>query len=257
MDGEKAPKMKTLYWTMKLLEQFDGEHDRRGVTELAALTQIPKASVSNALSTFEQLGYVRRHMQSGKYSLGPKAVCLYHNFFAGNRDAMLYRSECRTLSDRTDSIVQVCFVMEGRLICLAGAAPARYVQADMSGSEMPIHSTAAGKALLAFMDGRQRRQIYDKGLKAMTVFTITDPARLEEEMEKVRRREHATDTMENEYGMCSVAVPLWSNDSHTLPPRYAISVTVPAEKLENDQVFDLVKIIRDSHREARMALSRE
>ena len=66
MDGEKAPKMKTLYWTMKLLEQFDGEHDRRGVTELAALTQIPKASASNALSTFEQLGYVRRHMQSGK-----------------------------------------------------------------------------------------------------------------------------------------------------------------------------------------------
>ena len=257
MDGGKAPKMKTLYWTMKLLEYFDEEHERRGVTELAELTRIPKASVSNALNTFEQLGYVRRHTLSGKYSLGPKAVCLYHNFFAGNRDAALSRRECRILSDRTNAIVQVCFFMDGKLICLTGASPARYGQDDMSGSELPLHATAAGKAILAFMDAQQQEDIYRNGLKACTRHTITDPVRLGEELEAVRRREYATETMEKEYGMCSVAVPLWNDEGHKIAPRYSLSVTLPAEKLENDQVFDLVKIIRDFHREARKSLSRE
>ncbi len=215
MDSEKAPKMKTLYWTMKLLEYFDEEHERRGVTELAELTRIPKSSVSNALNTFEQLGYVRRHTLSGQYSLGPKAVCLYHNYFVGNRDAALYRRECRILSDRTNSIVQVCFFMDGKLICLTGAMPARYGRDDVSGREIPLHATAAGKAILAFMEEQQREGIYRKGLRAVTRHTITDPVRLEEELEAVRRREYATETMENEYGITAIAINWVASEQRT------------------------------------------
>lgn len=257
MSEERVPKMKTLYWALKLLECFDEEHTRLGVTELSDRMSIPKSSICNALSTFEQLGYVRRHSATGKYSLGPKVLCLYHAYFTGNSDAKAYQTECKALSDRTNSIVQVAVRTGDRLICLANAHPPRYQQSNLSGSAISFHATAIGKAVLAFMDPERKNRILNEGLEAHTHLTITDREALEQELENIRRRDFAVDFMEHEYGMCSVAIPLWRSEDHRQPPRYALGITVPAERLSDDQVFDLVKILRDSHKDARSRLLSE
>lgn len=254
MSEEKAPKMKTLYWALKLLECFDEDHARLGVTELSEQMSIPKSSVCNALSTFEQLGYVRKHSASGKYSLGPKVLCLHHAYFSGNSDARMYQQECKALSDRTNSIVQVAVRTGDRLICLANAHPPRYQQEYLSGSDISFHSTALGKAVLAFMDMERKERILNRSLESFTHLTITDRSILEQELETIRRRSFAVDFMEHEYGMCSVAIPLWRTEQHAQSPRYAYGITVPAEKLSDDQIFDLVKILRDSHKNARMRM---
>lgn len=254
MSEEKVPKMKTLFWALKLLECFDEEHTRLGVTELAERMSIPKSSVCNALSTFEQLGYVRKHSATGKYSLGPKVLCLYHAYFTGNSDAKAYQLECKALSDRTNSIVQVAVRTGDRLICLANAHPPRYQQNNLSGSEIPFHATAIGKAVLAFMDPERKERILSGPLTAYTRHTKTDRDALEKELADIRRRDFAVEFMEQEYGMCSVAIPLWRSRDQRLPPRYALGITVPAERLSDDQVFDLVKILRDSHKDARSRL---
>ena len=256
MSDQQAPKLKTLFWAFKLLECFDQEHRRRSVTELSKLTSIPKSSVWNALQTFEQLGYVRKHGATGQYSLGPKTLCLYHAYCATNSDAMLYQRECRILSDRTNAIVHVGARVDDKLICLANAYPARYSQTTLPGGAFPFHASAIGKSILAFMDESQKERILADGLPSFTRSTIINREKLEENLKIVRRRDYAVDFMEYEYGMCSVAVPLWRNNSdHTQVPKYAISMTVPAEKLTDDQVLDYVKIIRDTHKEIRMQIS--
>ena len=56
------------------------------------------------------------------------------------------------------------------------------------GSEMPLHSTAAGKVLLASLDDSDARKLLGhRKLMAITPHTVTDPASLIASLAKVRR----------------------------------------------------------------------
>lgn len=249
MGDHQVPKLKTVYWAIKLLECFDEDHGRRSVTELSEMMSIPKSSICNALSTFEQLGYIRKHGATGKYSLGPKVLCLYHAYSSTNSDAFYFQRECKNLGDRINAIVHVAVRVDDRLVCLVSSFPARYAQPTPVGSEFSFHSTAIGKSILSFLDGKQQNRILAKGLQPYTQNTITDMEQMMTELELTRRRGYAVDNSENEEGMCSVAVPIWRSETHSQAPKYSMSITVPAQRLTDDQVLEYVKIIRDSEKE--------
>ena len=102
--------------------------------------------------------------------------------------------------------------------CCAAVAPIYLlaVQADgpvaikvSPGSEMPLHSTSAGKVLLASLgDGEARKLLGGRKLAAITAHTITDPAVLVASLAKVRRQGFATVNEENIPGVLSVGAPI-------------------------------------------------
>src|SRR5207249_11957397 len=69
------------------------------------------------------------------------------------------------------------------------------------------HATAAGKVALAFT-GRTP----SPPLRAYTERTITDPAALEVELERVRRRGYADAHGEREPGLNAIAAPAFGSD---------------------------------------------
>ena len=74
---------------------------------------------------------------------------------------------------------------------------------------MPIHCTSSGKLLLAHMPARQRRRVlYGAPIKRYTGKTITDPARLEAELARIRKTKISTDDEGYLAGLISVAVPV-------------------------------------------------
>ena len=77
------------------------------------------------------------------------------------------------------------------------------------GSEMPMHSTAAGKVLLASLDDSDARKLLGhRKLMAITPHTVTDPASLIASLAKVRRQGFATVVEENIPGVLSVGAPI-------------------------------------------------
>jgi DNA-binding IclR family transcriptional regulator len=77
------------------------------------------------------------------------------------------------------------------------------------GSEMPLHSTGAGKVLLASLsDGEARKVLGIRKLTAITPHTITDPAAIVALLPKVRRQGFALVNEENIPGVLSVGVPI-------------------------------------------------
>ena len=77
------------------------------------------------------------------------------------------------------------------------------------GSEMPLHSTSAGKVLLASLgDGEARKLLGGRKLAAITPHTVTDPAVLVASLAKVRRQGFATVNEENIPGVLSVGAPI-------------------------------------------------
>ena len=247
--ADETPKMKSLYWALNLLDYFDDQHKNRGVSELAELTGLPKSSVCNALSTFEQCGFLRKRSTTGKYALAPKGVCLSYAYSAVNDDAIAFQKECRIISDRLDAIVHVGALVDHKVIYLACTYPARYPQEAMIGKPIPMHCTAVGKAVLAFLPPEEQQRVLSSPLPACTANTITDPEALRLELEKIRRQDYAVDNMESDSSMRSVAIPLHHLGHKDAMARYAISVTMPYTRMPEESVLEYVKIIQDTHRE--------
>ncbi len=78
-----------------------------------------------------------------------------------------------------------------------------------AGSRVPLHCSASGKLLLAFLPKSSReRLLRHLTLTRFTANTLTVPSKLERELERIRAAGHATDNEEYIAGLTCVAVPM-------------------------------------------------
>ena len=90
------------------------------------------------------------------------------------------------------------------------------------GDRLPIHCTASGKAILAFLPPVQARSILrSAGMPAFTPHTITSMEAMEAALEQIRAQGFAVEDGETRIGLRSVAAPVFDING---TPRYAISV---------------------------------
>ena len=96
------------------------------------------------------------------------------------------------------------------VLYFANSFPERSLRVQTeAGAVEAAHSTAVGKALLAWLPEEEVRSLYeDRELQAFTEKTIADVDSLLEELERVRSRGWATDTGEQTPGTCCVAAPV-------------------------------------------------
>ncbi len=86
------------------------------------------------------------------------------------------------------------------------------------GESFPLHCTANGKAFLASMPPQDLARVLAGSLVALTPRTITDPAALALELERIRADGIAYDREEHAEGICAVG---------TVLPGLAVAVSVP------------------------------
>jgi DNA-binding IclR family transcriptional regulator len=77
-----------------------------------------------------------------------------------------------------------------------------------AGEQMPLHSTAIGKVLLATLDADRARALLGSRLARVTERTITDPDKLLRSFNRVRSQGFATVREENLPGVLSVGAPV-------------------------------------------------
>ena len=108
------------------------------------------------------------------------------------------------------------------------------------GRRLPAHSVALGKALLADMEPEQALACLPARLPGMTPTTITDRARLLEDLEEVRRRGYAIDDEESASGLRCFGVSLRGRSG----TRDAISISVPVVRLGDGRQEEIVELLR-------------
>jgi IclR family acetate operon transcriptional repressor len=108
------------------------------------------------------------------------------------------------------------------------------------GRRVPAHCTGVGKALLATLPTSEVRALIARtGLPAATPHTITDPALLLRELDRIRARGYAVDDAEQELGVRCVAVAVPGAPSAT-----ALSVSGPAARVTWEAVEGFVPQLR-------------
>ncbi len=180
---------------------------------LARLSQAvasPKTTVHRLAGILEREDLIARDPITRHYVV---ARGLHDLALHAMRGAPVHRSRemlLRGLSEEIGETVNLGVLSAGEVIYVERVESAWPLRMDFKpGSRVPIHCTAIGKLLLAFAPRRVReRLIVGVPLKAYTRQTITDVARLREELRITRKRGHSEDNEEFLAGVCCLAVPV-------------------------------------------------
>lgn len=209
-----------------------------GVGEVADLTGLPQGTVHRLLQTLQQRGYVRRD-QGRKYSLGTGAIRLADAAQrALARSAHPHLSELVRVSGETANLA----VLEGDDVVYVAQVSSPHTLRMFAevGRHVPPHSTAVGKVLLAALPREQALALLRRtGLAARTEATITDLARLADELDVVAGQGWAVDEQEQESGVRCVAVPVTGG-----PVVAALSLSGPADRFTGGADASLVEQMR-------------
>jgi IclR family pca regulon transcriptional regulator len=197
---------------LHLLMCFTKERPVWRLTEMARANKMNLPTARRYLHTFTKLGFMVKDDSAKTFQLTPKVMQLGGWVFAsmGIRDRLM--PHMKLIRNEMD-VTTHCAVLEGnQIIAVERIRSSDVVNIDLSaGSRLPIHATSLGKAIVAFMDPTEQKQIAGiLEFKPLTPHTITDAPSFLEELALTRARGYAVADQELNVGLKTLAVPIFN-----------------------------------------------
>ncbi|WP_255197701.1 IclR family transcriptional regulator [Halorarius litoreus] len=225
--------LKTTETTLEVIEALESLDGGR-VSELAEELDMAASTVHAHLATLEKHEYVAR--EGDEYHLGLEFLSLGN--YVGRRKPAYETAEAYTEKLASETECRAVFMVEehgwGVYMFTASGAHAVWTYSTV-GKKVPLHVTAAGKAILSKLPEQRVRGIIDRhGLKAETANSITDPEELFAELATIREQGYSFNSEEQLDGVRAVGVPVTDHHDRVIG---SFSVASPANRLD-DTAFE-------------------
>lgn len=184
------------------------ELDGAGPTEIANHLDIPDSTAYEYLRALESTPWVRA--DRGTYSLSSYVLTMAGKMRHRNQLFHVAKEEMRRAAVETGELVGLTIEDGGLGVILHQEEGERALSlGTYLGAATPLHTNAAGKAILAFLPEQRRSTMLDRqNLPGRTPHTITEPEVLRRELDGVTRLGYAIDGDEQVIGMGMAAVPI-------------------------------------------------
>jgi len=246
----------SLQQALRVLMYIDERAPEAGVNELAAELGLSKATVHRLLHTMQRFDLIEQDAQGERFRLGLKLQQLGSRAVASRT----LRSEAHRflleMSRRSRETVSLATPAPGGAICLDRLDSPHTVIAVCTpvGSLFPAHSTAAGKAILAYLADSEIEQVVRRtGLRQYTPFTITQLPKLKENLRLIRQRGYAVDHQELERGLSGVAAPVFCAHERVIA---AVGIAGPTQRFRGKELAEKVALVTEIAARLAMALGR-
>ncbi|WP_181779941.1 IclR family transcriptional regulator [Pseudonocardia pini] len=219
---------------LRILEHV-GAHQPVGVSQLAREVDLPKTSVQRALRTLADAGWLRpaggdlTRWELTSRMLGIALTAFGEFSLRDHVEAAMHELRARTgetihlvtLDDDSGLVIH-------RLDSLQSVRA--YVQV---GTRSPLHATASGQAILAFLPEARAKEIVSGTLPAFTDHTVTDSAAVLDRLTTVRERGYAVNVAEWRPEVASISAPILSRDGTAVA---AMTISIPLSRYREDLV---------------------
>lgn len=240
---ERSGQVQSLVRALRLLEQVAEAADGITLTEVAHRVGLPVSSAHRLLSTLQQEGYVRFDNERTLWFVGVRAFIVGGAFLRSRDLVQVARPYMRHLMEESGETVNLAVEDEGRAIYLAQVECRQLMRAlAQPGARVPMHSSAVGKTLLAFVSEPRRAALLARmELERFTDRTIGGRRELDRDLAATRRRGYATDDEEHAVGLRCVAAPIFDEAREVVA---AISLSGPAARVTDARFGKLGEMVR-------------
>lgn len=247
--SKSAGQVRSLTRALSLLRHLAESSDGMSLTELSEAAGLPPSTTHRLLTTLEAERFVRPNGSTGLWQVGVSAFIVGASF-ARNRDRLtLIRPYLRRLMEMTGETANLFVRNDADAVCI-GQIESRHAMRALTGVGgcIGLHCSAAGKAMIAFLDQPQRfRLLSTLDMQKITPSSIADKQLLVRDLDMVRSVGYALDDEEHEIGLRCVAAPVFDEHGAVIA---AISVSGPAARVPRDRLPNLGKTVATAALEA-------
>ncbi len=246
--------LSTLERGLRVLKAFDEDHPEMTLSEVASKTDLSPAVVRRCLKTLVELGYMAQHGR--KFLLRPSVLTIGSAYLASMQIEQVVLPALQHVRDQTGDSASLA-VMSGKDILYVAhvSTDRRFRLAANVGTRFPFHATSLGKAMVAHMDEAARARLLAAApFERFTERTTTDGEAIAERLRTVAERGYDSALDELDYGIVSVAVPLFDRERKVIA---AINCSTSTTRISQDElVRTRLPLLREAAGQIESALKR-
>lgn len=214
------------------------------VSQIAEKMDLPRSTAYRYVAALKIHLLVEEAVDGPGYRLGPKILEL-----AATMSRRPLREiagpHLKSIGRETGETIILCGYRDHVGICLEKVEGHHTLRVSYElGAAYPLHASATGKAILAHLKLKERREIIAAvGLAAFTDTTITDPVVLWCECEKIRTVGYSESRGEAIEGTRGIAVPIFSFSGRVVA---SIGASVPQHRGQGAQRELLINLLTEA-----------
>lgn len=244
---KEAGTIRVIVKALRLIETLAQADRSVRLGELAQSVGQPKTTVFRILATLRQQGYVQQAAGTDAYELTDRIALLTRN-----QTERLVRQVARPflgrLLARFEQTVNLAVLDSNQVRYIEILEGLRSIHANPTVDTFaPVHCTALGKAILAFLSPVETRRILNASapLQKYTDRTITSIQVLTRELGRIRKQGFAVDNEENEAWARCIAAPILGANAK---PVAAISISGSVSALRGKVIRQVAQALKQCTR---------
>ena len=246
--------LSTLERGLSVLRAFDHHRPEMPLSEVASVTGLSPAVARRCLNTLVQLGYVAQHGR--RFLLRPEVLVFGSAYLASMNIEAVTGTHLQAVRDETGDSASMAVLSGQDVLYIAHVSTNRRIRLGAGvGTRFPAYATSLGKVLLAFGGDEALDDYLETAeLARLTERTITSKRELRSHLKAARTAGYASTQDELDYGIVSVAVPVFDADRQVAA---AINCSTSTTRVSRDElVRTRVPLLQDAARQIEDALRR-
>ncbi len=233
----------------------DHQGESWGVRQMARDLDVFPSTVHRILQTFVSGGLLGRD-DPGGYVVGAELYRICQLMVGGLSPIKIARPYLEALARKVgETILLGMYLPKRHLMVYADSVPAphplRYV-VELN-LPRPVYAGATGLAIFAFLSEKERRAVYEQGLRPLTPSTITEPEQLELELASIRSKGYARTKAQRTVGAVGLAAPLFDSVNRIFGD---VCITIPDQRYEDANEKHLSDVLKETAKEVSEELKR-
>jgi DNA-binding IclR family transcriptional regulator len=217
-----------------VLEEFKGNQEELGVTDLSKKLKLHKNNIFRILATLEARGYIEQNKSTENYRLGIKCLQLGQAYIKQMGLVRQAKPILERVSKETGETSYISFMRGSGVVYLDSVESSKTVRViSRVGLTLPPYCTASGKVHLAYLTEEERERVLPEDLRPFTKHTITERERLVQDLEQIKERGWAIDNEEYEDEVRCAAAPVFDYTGKLVG---ALSISGPSFRLGEEEV---------------------
>jgi IclR family acetate operon transcriptional repressor len=243
VDGEPQSGVQSVTRALDLLEAFPKHGPEIGLTQIANLLQLNKATAYRLLSTLEERGYVQRSPENRKYRLGVQAFELglyFQNQLEVRRIALPF---LRAMVEQTHEAAFLCVREGDQALCVERVESEHEVNifALRVGGKQPLHWGGAPRALLSGLDEAGLEAYAARtGLPGITPHTLTTLEQLKADVQQTRQKGYVLSVNDVTLGIAAIGAPVFDHSGCVVA---SVSLSGLTNRFNPEHISEVTQIV--------------
>lgn len=237
--------MKSVTRSLRILEAV-AQHQPVTVGELTKLFGLPKSTVQRTLVTLNEAGWLRANRkETTRWEIGARVLAVRPAALQGSSLFAAAREPMLRLRDTVNETIHLsvpdalqCMVVVDRVDCDHAVRTFHEI-----GDTSPLHATATGRAILANLPSADVDELVGRGLESYNESTLTDPAELRAELDRVRADGYAVNRNQYRPDVCAIAAPILDADG---TPLATLAISMPDSRYDAGRLPELGRLVADT-----------